>query len=56
MHRSVLQPNETGELEVEMDTSRFVGKKTVGLLLTTKRGEVPLEFAITIAGISDRSP
>jgi hypothetical protein len=50
MHKFVMKPSETGELVVEMDTSRFAGKKIVRLFLTTIR------VAFTIAGISDHSP
>ena len=56
MHKFVLKPNETGELLVEMDTSRFSGSKIKMLLLTMKRGADTKEFSFTIAGISDHSP
>ena len=56
MHRSVLKANETDEMAVAVETSRFRGAKTVGLWLTTKRGEVTQEFRFTITGISDHSP
>ena len=52
----MLLPNAEASLTVRLDTSRFVGRKTVGLTLTTKRGEITQEFGFTITGISDRSP
>ena len=56
MHKFVLEPSEAGELVVEMHTSRFAGKKAVSVRLTTRRGRVTQDFAVTITGISDRSP
>ena len=52
----LLLPNAEAGLNVRLDTSRFVGRKTVGLTLTTKRGEVTQEFRFTITGITDNSP
>ena len=52
----MLQPNEVDKMAITVETSRFIGSKTMYLLLTTKRGETTQTFEFTITGISDHSP
>ena len=56
MHKFVLQPNEVDKMAITVETSRFIGPKTMRLWLSTKRGEVTQEFVFTVTGISDHSP
>ena len=52
----VLQRNEVGILEIAVDTTRFVGRKTARLWITTEHGEVEQTFGFTITGISEWEP
>ena len=53
MIKRVLQPKEEGKLEVSVDARRFVGRKTMGIWLTTEHGEVTQTFRFLITGIAE---
>jgi hypothetical protein len=55
----VLQPNEEGKVEIAVNTARFLGRKTIGMFLTTEfeiAGEAPQTFQFSITGISEEQP
>jgi hypothetical protein len=55
--RSVLQPNETGKLEIYVDTHRFSGKRTWRVKLETENGKpMVTEFRITADSQGDLQP
>jgi hypothetical protein len=56
VHKFVLQPNEEGKVEIRVDTSRFVGRKTKSLLLTTKQGGITRTYQLTVTGIAKNPP
>jgi hypothetical protein len=51
-----LQPQEVGAVEVTVDTTRFVGRKTMSLRLDTKQAEVCRTFDFRITGVAERRP
>jgi hypothetical protein len=51
----LLGPNETGKVEIILDTSRFVGKKTVRLRLEIDNGQ-QAEFRLVIKAESMNDP
>jgi Protein of unknown function (DUF1573) len=56
MAKWILQPQEVGTVEVTVDTTRFVGRKTMLLWLETKHGEVSQTFDFRITGIAEHQP
>ena len=54
--KSVLQPKEVGTLEITVDTTRFVGRKTMILRLDTKQEDRSQTFDFRITGIAERQP
>ena len=54
--KETLLPNEEGRAEIVVDTNRFTGRKTVGLVLTTEHGKVTQEFRFSVTGVSEDRP
>ena len=50
--KQVLQPNEVGEIEVELDTARFNGRRSIALFLNYEIGNSADERRFTVSATS----
>ena len=50
----ILQPQEVGTVEVTVDTTRFIGRKTMVLWLETRQEKVNQTFDFKVTGIAER--